>query len=77
MNFVVVKNIDIPAGAGPAAFKIERLINMELGEEDVKHEHPGLIPDQIFNSESDCSEALRQLIPGIEKIEYINPEADQ
>lgn len=76
MNFVVVKNIHIPAGEAPTAFKIERLINMELGEEDIKHDFPGLVPDRVFISESDCSETLRQIIPGIETIEYINPEAE-
>lgn len=77
MNFVVIKDIDIPAGEAPTAFKIERLINLELGEEDIKHDFPGLVPDRVFISETDCTTALRQLIPGIETIAYINPEADQ
>ena len=76
MNLVVIKHTDISARHKAGTFVIERLINMELGEEDIKHEYPHLIPDQAFRTEADCSEMLRSLIPNIQTIQYIDPETE-
>lgn len=76
MNLVVIKNTDIPAGNAITAFKIDKLINLEMGEDDIMHEYPGLLPDHIYQGEAECSDILRTIIPGIEDIEYLDPKVD-
>lgn len=76
MNLVVFKNTDIPGGNAVTAFRIEKLIHLEIGEEDIMHQHPGLLPDHIYQGEAECSDILRDIIPGIEDIEYVDPNVD-
>jgi hypothetical protein len=74
MIIVIYKNTDTPSGNTITAFRIDKLINLEMGEEDIMHQHPGLVPDRIYQGEAECSDMLREIIPGNEDIEYIDPK---